>query len=147
MEKILVVSVLIVICNIISIESWKIKNYKTGQYLIGNLRRCLYCIGLQDGGESMISWDVLDKTENINGTNVNGQYIQYKRCLDSDAWGNVYMLPCGSTYQLWTFNYVGDNLYNIINAQTGRYLSLLDGGVYTLSGNGAGDHQKWYKIE
>ena len=90
-----------------------------------------------------------DKTENINGTNVNGKYIQKEwtqACLDSDAWGNVYLRDCGSTYQLWTFKSVGDNLFNIINAQTGRYLSILSGSLYTLPGVGA-DFQKWYKIE
>ena len=51
-------------------------------------------------------WYLLDKTENINGTDVDGQnivnyYTSY--CLDSDARGKVYTLGCGSKLQLWYF--------------------------------------------
>lgn len=91
----------------------------------------------------------------------NGHTIQeYRspgRCLDSNAAGTAYGIPCnGGGYQKWHFNYLGKqrdsyyqrdwDVYEIINTATGRCLDANGVTAYTLPCNG-GDYQHWFMID
>ncbi|MEU3516855.1 ricin-type beta-trefoil lectin domain protein [Streptomyces sp. NPDC006654] len=77
------------------------------------------------------------------------QNKQTKRCLDSDAVGNVYTLPCGdgNRYQQWTFAYYSNGVNTIQNVATGLCLALeLDKSIITRDGCSAADDRTWTKV-